>query len=128
MDHKQDNLRLALWVAIGSLIAASVPIWPDGLYTLLRLVITGVALFTIYVLGTGEPKRTVSLVAVALLFNPIIPIYLSRLAWFPIDIGIAYWFWKIIEDHLSIDGKNDEGRNTPPEQPSSQQADEKDVE
>ena len=106
MDSNRENLRLALWVAIAALVAAVVPIWPYGLYTLLRLVVTGVALFALYVLRTGDAKRTVGLAVVALLFNPLVPVQLSRLAWLPIDLGVAYWFWRIIEGSpgLNADG------------------------
>jgi Family of unknown function (DUF6804) len=104
MDSNRENLRLALWVAIAALVAAVVPIWPYGLYTLLRLLVTGVALFALYVLGTRDPKRTVGLVVVALLFNPLVPVHLSRLAWLPVDLGVAYWFWRIIDGSLSPNG------------------------
>jgi hypothetical protein len=39
-----DTLRIALWVAIAALVGAVLPIWPYGYYTLLRLIVTGVAL------------------------------------------------------------------------------------
>lgn len=118
MGSNRDSLRLALLVAIAALVAAVIPVWPYGLYTLLRLVVTGVALFAIYVLGTGDPKRTIGLVTVALLFNPIIPIHLSRLAWFPIDLGVAFWFWRIIDSEVSIRRTTDDGASTPPHPPA----------
>ena len=97
MESNRENLRTALWVAIALLVAAVIPVWPYGLYTLLRLAVTGVALFALYVLGTGEPKQTIGLAGVALLFNPVIPVELSRTLWFPINLGVAYWFWTIID-------------------------------
>jgi hypothetical protein len=118
MGSNRDSLRLALFVAIAALVAAVIPVWPYGLYTLLRLVVTGVALFAIYVLGTGDPKRTIGLVAVALLFNPIIPIHLSRLVWFPIDLGVAFWFWRIIDSEVSTRRTTDDGASTPPDPPA----------
>ena len=112
MNTNQENLRIALWAAIAVLVAAVIPIWPMGLYTLLRLVVTGVALFSIYVLGTGDPKQTVGLVLVALVFNPIIPVHLSRPFWFPIDLGVAYWFWTIVDRKLSDDQPTEQGPDT----------------
>jgi len=111
MDSNRENLRLGLWVAIAALVVAVVPIWPYGLYTLVRLVVSSVASFAIYVLGTSDSKRTVALVVVALLFNPIAPVHLSRLAWLPIDLGVAFSFWRIIEGNLTP-------RGTPPGSPA----------
>ncbi len=109
MDANRENLRIALWVAIVALMAAVIPIWPYGLYTLLRLVVTGVSLYAIYVFGLGESKRTVGFVAVALLFNPVFPVHLSRLIWFPIDLGVAFWFWRVVESTSTGGPKRDEG-------------------
>ena len=107
MDSHRENLRLALWVAIAALVAAVIPIWPYELYKLLRLLVTGVALFAMYVLGTTDPKRTVGLVIVALLFNSIVPVHLSRLTWLPINLGVAFWFWRIIEGTLTPRDRRD---------------------
>ena len=101
MTSHQENLKIALWVAIGLLLAAILPIWPYGIYTLLRLVVTLVAIYGIFALGTGNPVQTVGLAVVALLFNPIVTVHLPRLMWAPIDLGVAYWFWTIIDRQLS---------------------------
>jgi hypothetical protein len=116
VDTNRENLRLALWVAIAAQAAAVLPIWPYGLYTLLRLLTTSVALFAIYVLGTGDPKRTIGLAVVALLFNPIVPVHLSRLIWLPINLGVAFWFWRIIEESFPPRDRQDAG--TPPGSPA----------
>jgi hypothetical protein len=111
-----ENLRIALWVAIGALVLSVLPIWPYGAYTMLRLVVTAVSLFALYVLGTGDPRRTIGLAAVALLFNPLVPVHLSRLLWFPIDLGVAYWFWIILDRHVSrSSSRNDEASPRPSE-------------
>ena len=54
MTSHQENLKIALWVAIGLLLAAILPIWPYGIYTLLRLVVTLVAIYGIFALGTKD--------------------------------------------------------------------------
>jgi hypothetical protein len=54
MNDRRDFLRASLWAAIAMLIAAIVPMWPYGFYTLLRLVITGVSIFAIITLGTAK--------------------------------------------------------------------------
>ena len=103
MESSRENLRIALWVAIAVLVAAVIPIWPYGLYTLLRLVVTGVALYSLYVLGNSDPKQTIGLVVVALLFNPIVPVDLSRLLWFPIDLCVSCISLKVSSPRVQID-------------------------
>jgi len=77
------------------------PAWPDGIYTLLRLAVTLVAIYGIFALGTGKPWQKMGLAVVALLFNPFVTVRLPRLLWAPIDLGVAYWFWTIIDRQLS---------------------------
>ena len=62
---------------------------------------TLVAIYGIFVLGTSNPRQTVGLAVVALLFNPFVTVHLPRLLWAPIDIGVAYWFWTIIDRQLT---------------------------
>ena len=69
---------------------------------MLRLVITGVALFAIYGLGISNTKQTIGLVVVASLFNPVVPIPLPQFIWIPIDLSVAFWFWKISQSDAVI--------------------------
>ena len=48
-----------------------------------------------------ETKYAVALGFIAILFNPLIPVYLSKLLWVPIDLGVAYFFWRLTEMPLS---------------------------
>ncbi|MEA2113412.1 MAG: DUF6804 family protein, partial [Patescibacteria group bacterium] len=67
--------------------------WPYGYYTFLRLVITGVAVYYAYYLYEMIKKQDFwfwSLVIIAVLFNPIIPIYLGdKSIWGVIDAVTA---------------------------------------
>lgn len=121
MDAHRETLRLALRVAIAALVAAVLPIWPYGLYTLLRLVVTGVALFALVVLGTNDSKRTIRLVAVALVFNPLVPVHLSRMTWIPIDLGVAYGFWRMINGALAVKAATNDESSPPSESPAVSQ-------
>ena len=103
MDSQRDNLRVALFVAAAASAAAVIPIWPYGYYTLLRIVVTAVAVFAIVVLGNASASRTVGLALFALLFNPFVPIHLTRALWFPFDLGVAVWFVYIAVTGLSDD-------------------------
>jgi hypothetical protein len=63
-----------------------------GYYTLTRIVVCGFAFFLAFV---GWEDRVVSrvwsaiLCGIAVLFNPIIPIYLSRRTWYGFDVAAA---------------------------------------
>jgi len=67
---------------------------PYGFYTLLRLVVTIAAVLVAY----GWPQRDRSSFVpfafggIAILFNPLIPVYLSRIVWAQIDLTVAAAF------------------------------------
>lgn len=71
---------------------ASADSWPYGFYQLLRIVVTGTA---VYVLVQTAQSRKVwpwIMGAIAILFNPVLPISLTREEWQPIDFGVAIVF------------------------------------
>ena len=67
--------------------------WPYNYYTVLRLV---VCISGIYIAYTAHQRSLTWIVwcfsFIALLFNPLIPVHLSRAAWQPIDIAAAIAF------------------------------------
>jgi hypothetical protein len=68
---------------------------PYGYYTFLRLVVCGsaaLAAFESWQEGGTLRAATVLMILVAILFNPIIPIYLKRQTWFYLDICTAIVF------------------------------------
>ena len=80
-------------VAAGMLLLSLLPM-PYGYYQLLRLAITAAALigaFRAYQLT--QQGWAIGLGVVALLFNPVFPVYLSRGMWAVVDVivGIAFW-------------------------------------
>lgn len=85
------------WLCVASgiiLIAAIIPSWPYDYYVLLRWAILISAIITAY--GFYNSKLTgwaLAFGALAILFNPIIPVYLTRQIWTPIDLiaGILYF-------------------------------------
>ena len=97
----RDRLRLALQVAIGALLIAIPPIWPYGLYVLVRLVVTAAAVYGLFVLRGHVIADSVGLALVALLFNPIVPVHLPKLLWVLIDLGVAGFLWSVIARHLT---------------------------
>ena len=74
-------------------LAALLPM-PYGFYTLLRLVVTIAAVLVAY--GWLQRDRSsfvpFAFGGIAILFNPLIPVHLSRAAWAPIDLAVAAAF------------------------------------
>lgn len=86
-------------IAVVLLLVAILPL-PYGYYTFLRISVTVCALLVAWFAYKEKDEPTVWVLVfglVAILFNPLIPIYLSRGIWFYLDIGIAaifavWWF------------------------------------
>ena len=84
------------------LIAAPIISFPYGFYTFLRLSISISAGFIIYLRNKKIKKiDTISIIfaVIVILYNPIIPIHLTREIWMPINFISAvvyfYGFYKI---------------------------------
>jgi len=67
--------------------------WPSGYYTLLRIVVTGVSVYYAYYIYSVIKVVDLwfwAMVAIAILFNPIFPIYLyDKSIWWVIDVVTA---------------------------------------
>ena len=83
---------LILWgLPIVMLIAALLHL-PYGYYTLLRIVVTVCSGYLSYLEYTHTQKLSFFVIAfclLAILFNPIIPVYLSKSIWWGIDLLAA---------------------------------------
>ncbi|TBZ30760.1 DUF6804 family protein [Rhizobium leguminosarum] len=97
----RNNLIL---MPVALLVVAVFPL-PYGYYLFLRLAITASAAY----LAWEDYKRkdafngwSLILSMVALLFNPLIPVYLDRGSWFVIDLAVAGIF--AMRWHVSGDG------------------------
>lgn len=88
------NKDIASGIAILMLLLA-IPsgLWPYGYYVLLRWVITGIALFVLWVAyELGERRWLWLMIGIAILFNPIVPIHLDKETWVIIDFIVAILF------------------------------------
>ena len=91
-DTKPAILHPMVWIgSAGMLLIALLPM-PYGFYTALRIVVCIAACYLVY-FEYGRASRVsgwlVFLIALAIVFNPVIPIYLAREIWAPIDVGAA---------------------------------------
>ena len=65
---------------------------PYGYYTFMRLVVTGLSLYAAFNHSNKDGTQFWILLGIAVLFNPLIPIHLSRTIWMPIDIITGGYF------------------------------------
>ena len=84
-----------LWVGpIVMLVAALLP-WPYGYYNFLRFWVCGAAAFLAYQQWTHDDaasKWVMVLVAIAVLYNPLVPIHLTRDIWSVLNVATAAAF------------------------------------
>ena len=95
-------------IAVIMLLLASTPL-PYGYYQLLRFVICGVSMYVAFMAYTCWQKMWAAWLFgfIAILFNPLIPIYLSHKVWQLIDVICAILF--ICSIFPSIDLKKKTG-------------------
>jgi len=85
--------NIASVISVVLLLLAIPAIWPYGYYILLRWIVTASAIFLIWI--AYDLKKTFWLFLmgiVAILFNPIIPVYLDKGTWVIIDFVVAVLF------------------------------------
>ena len=84
-----------LWVGpIVMLVAALLP-WPYGYYNFLRICVCGAAAFLAYQQWTHDnaaSKWVVVLAAIGVLYNPLVPIHLTREIWSVLNVATAAAF------------------------------------
>jgi hypothetical protein len=85
--------KIPALVSAGLLILAVASRWPYGFYTMLRLVTCASAVYLAWQAGELNKKSWVWLMgAMALIFNPLIPIRMGRSDWAGVDLLAALLF------------------------------------
>ncbi len=86
-------MRPLLLICAGLLLLALVDL-PIGYYTLLRIVVTiGAVAIVVTEFENGINFWVIAFGLIAILFNPLIPVYLGdKSAWMPIDLITAILF------------------------------------
>ena len=86
-------MKVLLLICSGLLLVALVNL-PIGYYTILRIVVTiGAVTVVITEFENGINFWVITFGLIAILFNPLVPVYLNdKDAWFPIDIIAAIIF------------------------------------
>jgi len=96
MNNTTENEKKIFWLApIVVLIIGVFPL-PIGYYTLSRLIVCGCALYFLYDFFKKQNKKNMWLFGfIAVLYNPIVPIYLyEKFLWIIVNILTIYLFYK----------------------------------
>lgn len=90
-----------VWLIPAALLIIATSRLPYGYYTFLRIVVCGFAALVAF-LSWGDDTISriwsVAFALLAVLFNPLVPVYLKRTDWFYLDIGAAV----VIVAHLLV--------------------------
>lgn len=91
-DQRMNPATTLVWLVPAAMLLLAMAPLPYWYYTLLRLVVTGASAYLAYRQYEADGRVgawTVALAAIALLFNPLIPIHLPRHVWAIIDPATA---------------------------------------
>jgi hypothetical protein len=93
--EERDYRVLFCKIATILLFVAVVPIWPYFLYQFLKLAVFGAAAYSAYLYHKEANKNwMIVMIVVAIIFNPINPLYFGHLLWSLVDLVIAWLFIK----------------------------------
>jgi len=93
-NQKEKNNFIKYFIILTILMLfGAVAEWPYGYYTILRWItcVTSI-LVVLQAFEKNIDWAKVVFIVIAILFNPLVPIYLSRSIWMPIDIITAITF------------------------------------
>lgn len=101
--EKTNEIKFNKWPAVFTsiLLLLSFFSWPYAFYTFLRISVTGVAIYYAFYLFSIKKQDfwLWILIAIAILFNPFIPIYINdKSIWGVIDVAVACYFILIINN------------------------------
>lgn len=88
-DVPQFPIGWPVSVSMLMLLGGVLMTWPYGYYVILRWVVSGSAVIVAF--SAPYPERGALfwlLLLTAVLFNPVIPVYLNRETWVVIDLGV----------------------------------------
>jgi hypothetical protein len=95
VDSRMKSIPPIVWLVPALLLLIAVWRLPYGYYTFTRMVTCGVAVLIAVAGLQGRPvvqTWSFPLLAIAVLFNPLVPIHLHRATWFYFDLGAAAIF------------------------------------
>ena len=92
-NGKTPMQKSFLIIAAIMLLIAILPL-PYSYYPVLRIVVTGSTAFAaFYFFNKNDSQSGIMLALMAILWNPIFPIYLDKTLWVPLDIAAAIYMY-----------------------------------
>ncbi len=93
---EQSNYRILFSkIAIAVLLIAVIPIWPYFFYQFLKLAVFGAAAFSVYLYHKEKiTKWMMTMIVIAIIFNPINALYFGHFLWSIADLVVAWLFYK----------------------------------
>jgi hypothetical protein len=104
--------RILPWFIVAVLLAALLPGHPYIYFSILRWIVCGASLYAVFLTYRQKSSGSALIfIAVAVLFNPLLPIHLDRSAWKLIDIVVAgvFVYFEPMFDKQGINPKATEG-------------------
>ena len=94
ITHEQAHYRILFSkIAVILLLIAVIPIWPYFFYQFLKLAVFGAASFSTYLYHKEKnTKWMMTMIVVAIIFNPINALYFGSFLWSIVDIVVAILF------------------------------------
>jgi len=89
------NTATLIKIAIGLLILAIFP-WPYSYYILLRWVICGISTYIAW-RTHKETSNWLWFILIAIVFNPVMPLFLNRAIWTIIDFTVIFFYWNFLK-------------------------------
>lgn len=78
-------------IASVTLLIAVIPIWPYFFYQALKLVVFGTSVFSTYTYHKEKNKKwMLIMIGIAIVFNPINPLYFGHVLWSVADLVVAW--------------------------------------
>ena len=110
MGLKMELNRQVVFAGIFVAVIALAP-WPIGFYTFSRIVLCGCSAYVAYYLSKKNKNLWLLGAALAVLYNPVVPVYLdSKGLWSIVNIGTAvFFFFALSSASGNADEKSSEG-------------------
>lgn len=94
-------MKLLLLAAFAAL-AGLLPLPFDG-YVFIKIVVAGISLYSGLRIRSRNEQAFVILMLIAAVYNPIVPLHLSRSLWMLLDVGVAgYLLWLVYGTRPSV--------------------------
>lgn len=93
---EQLNYRILFSkIAAIALLIAVIPIWPYFFYQFLKLAVFGASVFSVYLYHKEKNTKWIMvMIAIAIIFNPINPLYFGHFLWSIVDLVVSIIFFK----------------------------------